>query len=378
MYWQRRTLYKANALAALTPLKLDLPTDGLLGSIVLEFGGTGVSDWGSAGGSWRIVDLISKITVQHGSTPIKSFTGLECQGISSFDQNIIPPSTYRNYGAAYRYEWMMINFGRYFKDPQFGLDLGTWNNVQLVIENTNVVASYMASLTVTVIGYFLVDAPGRPFIGYMDTQEWREWTSVQAETKYNLLPSDDVIRRILLQSIPAVDGTTHRNNDSMHHTMNNIKLTLKTGAEVVYNDDSEQLIRENLWQNYGYWIHGGALYVAATKAVPLSLGYRLTEAHGSAMPHGVAAPTTDSVLETNSSDNSQEVLTGSPTLIHDYIELGEAPFNMMQFNFDEGTDPSGWLDPNAKKSVELNISTYDDANSAGARNAILLDLFKHY
>lgn len=378
MYWQRQTLYKAQSITIGQTLKLDLPKYGLLGSLMLQFNGTFAGAYGLTGGAWRIIDKITKVTVQHGSTPIKSLTGLELQGVAAFDQCLIPPSTYRNYAAANCFEYCLINFGRQLYDPTLGLDLSTWNNTQLIIENNAVAASDIASMTVTVVGWFLVDAPARPFVGYLDTQEWRAWTTVQAETKYNLLPEDDIIRRILLQAIPAVDGTTKRATTGMHNLMYNVKLSFKTGNEVIFNDDSEQLLRENVFDNYGYWIHGGSEYVNAAKAFYGAVGYRLTEAHGAGAPHGVAGASTVPTFEGNSSDFTQEVITYEADHPVDFIELGLAPFNMAQLRFDYDPDPRNWLNPAQKASVELNIQTRDSSTAASGRNAVILDLFKPY
>jgi hypothetical protein len=376
MYWQRQTLYKSNAITIGQPLKLDLPKHGLLGALVLQFNGTIVSGYGLGGGAWRLIDKISKITVQHGSTPIKSYTGLQAQGISALDQGLIPPGTHRNYGAANVFEYVLINFGRQIHDPSVGLDLAAWNNVQLVIENNAIAASDIASMTVTVQAILLADAPARPFVGYLETQEWRRWTTVQAETKYNLLPEDDIIRRILLQAIPAVDGS-FISATGLHNLMYKTKLTFKTGSEVVFDENLEMLLRENIWDNYGYFIAAGKPYVSATKAVPTALGYREGEAHGAGAPHGSAAPAVIPTLA-DDNNNSQEVINFDADNMISYIELGLAPYGMAQFRFDYDPDPASWLDPAKKSSVELNIQTRDASSAAGGVNAILLDLFKRY
>ncbi|KKK74903.1 hypothetical protein LCGC14_2879070, partial [marine sediment metagenome] len=52
---------------------------------------------------------------------------------------------------------------------------------------------------------------------------------------------------------------------------------------------------------------------------------------------------------------------------------GVAPFNTAVFRFDTHPDPKEYLDPNARKTVKLDIHTRNAASAAGGRNAIVLD-----
>jgi hypothetical protein len=376
MKWQKVTLFKSQTVNIGVPTIFNLPNFGYIGSIMLEWNGTIVSGYGAAGGAWRLIDKISSVVVQHGSTPIKSLTGLQLQGVAAFDQNLIPPGTYRNYGAANVFEYSLINFGRYLRDPGMGLDLSTWNNVQLIINNTAVAATDIASMTVSIYAWVLVGAPAHPFRGFMDTQTWRTWTTVQAQQVNNILPADDIIRRIFLQATPHI--TQPHADTGMHNLMSKIHLDTMTGQVVLYDEDSEALIRDNLFENYGYWMQGGAFYGNALAAPLTTLGYRLGIAAGASAPEGVAVATVDVTVQTQQSEIVQEFISAQADRPASYIEFGLAPFGLMVFHFDDDPDPATWLDPNAEASVDLNITTRDAASAAAGTAAIILDRYHPY
>jgi hypothetical protein len=376
MYWHTRELYHANAITIGQAIKFNLPAHGLLGSLILKFNGTYAGAYGLGGGAWRLIDKISKITVQHGSTPIVSVTGLEAHALAALDQNLIPPDTYRNYAAANVWCYALVNFGRYLNDPQMGLDLGAWDNVQLIIENTAIAASDIASMVVSVIGVFLEEPQARQFVGYMSKLEWRAWVTVRAETIYNLLPEEDIIRRIILQAIPPVDANFLA-TCAMHSEMYNVKLFLDTGKSEVYNDSIETLIRLNTWGNYGYWMAGVNPYVQADKGFDVGLGYVIGRAIGSGSSDGAGSATIPT-WEGGKTENTQKGETYEADSPIDAIVLGQAPFNSAWLQFDQDPDPASWLDPKARATVTLDIFTRDAASVAGGRNAIVLDLFKRY
>jgi hypothetical protein len=377
MFWHTRTLYQSNAITIGQAIKFNLPAHGLLGSLILRFDGIIGATYGQAGGDWRIIDKISKIIVQHGSSPIVSVTGLEAHALAALDQNLIPPDTWRNYGSAQQWCYCLVNFGRYLYDPQMGLDLGAWDNVQLIIENTAVLNTDLASLNVTVCGIFAEDPGPRQFGGYLSKLEWRAWPTVQNETIYSILPEEDIIRRIVLQAIPPVAAVTFLATAAMYSEMYNVKLFFDTGKIEVYNDSIEMLIRENLWANYGYWVSAFTAYQAADRAFDIGLGYVLGHAVGAGSDNDAAAAVIPSLsLGFNRGTQKKEVAEANHP--SEGLMLGMAPFNSAWLQFDQDPEPSTWLDPKARASVTLDIWTRNAALVAGGRNAIVLDLFKRY
>jgi hypothetical protein len=57
---------------------------------------------------------------------------------------------------------------------------------------------------------------------------------------------------------------------------------------------------------------------------------------------------------------------------------GQAPHNLALYRFDTDPDPATWLDPNARKTVSLDIHTRNQASAASGVNAIVLDRFVRY
>jgi len=352
-------------------LKLDLPEHGLLTSLLIRVSGNQISGYGQNGGDWRIIDKLTKIAVLvNGATICKSLTGYQAQALAFYDQGVVPPGDWRNYASNTQFEYLLINFGRFLGDTEVGLDLSRFANVELQITN-DAAATDFTSFSVSVLGYYLRGSTNGQFKGYMRTEEWRAWATVQNETKYNDPPVEHVIRRIMLQAIPGVDAA-FLDNTSMANLMYDIELSLDTGQARVYKGGLDDLMREN-YLDYGKpMIAGGSPYMFADKGVDMSVGRPLGYSNGAGSQDGAGAAT----INTYETVRSGLVLkpetyeADSPTNL---LVVGFAPFATAMFNFDLGWDANNWLDPNQRKTVKLDILTRDSSSAAGGRNAIVLD-----
>lgn len=371
MYWQRKLERSGDSMTLNNTYKLLLPYQGLLGSLLLKLSGGEVSGLGANGGSWRIIDYISQVQiVVNGSVVIKSLTGYELQAAAFFDQGVIPPGDWRNYASNTQFEDCLLNFGRWFKDQNCGLDLSKYSSVELWITNT-ATASEFSDLAVTVDAFYLMDAPAAQFPYYMNTQEWAVWTTVQDEWKYWNLPTEFPIRRILLNAIHAVDANNIATG-AMADLMDEIKFFLDTGNVTVFDQSLDYIIRENLLEQGKHVVTGGWPYINNSKGIRMDVGSVLFAAGIMGTQAGTIA-TVDPTIDSARSDFTQvgySYLADHPMGL---VTFGMAPFEtgLIQCNIDD--DVASYLDPNARKTVQLNVHTRNSSSAASGRNAIILD-----
>jgi len=373
MYWQREYIRENVSMTLNDVYRIDLPENGLLGSLLIRVSGSQASGYGATGGDWRIIDELSKINVVlNGATICKSLTGYQAQALAFYDQGVVPPGAWRNYATNTQFEYLLINFGRWLHDTECGLDLSRFSNVEFQLENTALAADF-SDLTVSLQANYLRDAMSGSFRGYQRTEEWRNWTTVPNETKYLELPTEHVLRRIMLQAIPAVDGSNIEDTN-MSNLMYDIELALDTGAVRVYKGGIDDLMRENYLDMGRPVITGGVPYHNADVGIDISLGYVLYGAWGAGSQDGAGAATIPT-LESARTSFTQKAETHEADSPISAAFFGLAPFLTALFRFDEDPNPSTWLDTDKRKTVKLDIQTRDSASADNGRNAVVLDRY---
>ncbi len=376
MFIQREYVREGASMTLTDTYKLDLPQFGLLSSLLIRISGNELTGYGQGAHDWRIIDEISKIAVlANGATIIKSLTGYQAQALAFYDQGVLPPGDWRNYAANTQFEYLLINFGRYYGDPEIGLDLSKFANVELQITNT-ATSSDFTSLSVSVLGMYLRGSQAGQFKGYMRTEEWKAWTTVSDETKYNDLPVEHLIRRVLLQAIPDQDAS-FVNETNMANLMDDIELSLDTGQVRVYKGGIDDLMRENYLDTGKPLIVGGQDYNTADKGTDFGIGRPIVFVGGSVSKDGSGSSTVPTLTadELNGTLSNESYEADSPINV---IAIGMAPFYTAQFDFNLGWDMSNWLDPSQRKTVKLDIHTRSGATYADGRNAIVLDRFVQF
>jgi len=371
-YWQREYVREAVTMTLNQTYVLELPKQGLLGSILLRFSGSEASGLGQSGGAWRLIDFLSKIEVLGDSaTVVKSLTGLQAQALSVKDQHVMPPSVWKNYATNTQWEFILINFGRKLYDRGMGLDLSKFNVTELKITNT-ATASYFSDIAVSVVGIYLREPEGAGFpLGYMRSEQWRAWTTVADKTEYNDIPTEHLLRRILLQAIPDVDSD-YVEETNMWNLADDVDLTLESGKLRLFKGGIDDLMREN-WYHMGVpMIATGSEYMNADKGVDISLGYVMGGAWGQGSADG-AVGSTIACMETGRTSFTQKPETYEADHPIGFVFVGCAPFLVASWDFDDDPDPGTWLDPEARKVVQMNVHTRNSSSAADGANSIILD-----
>lgn len=372
MYYQREYLRQDIAMTLNNTYQLDLPKNGLLSSLLLYFYGTQATGLGGTGGKFKLTDFISKIEIiGDGATVIKSYTGHQAQAIGFLDSGVTMPDMIRMYATNTQKAYVTINFGRMLRDLDYGLDLSRWKNVEIRITN-DATSSYFTNIYVTMMMYLLRDAVAGQFKGYITSENWREYVPVAAETKYLELPTDYLIRRIILNPYPGFNGTTEEWYASLDDLMNNIELSFNTGNDRVWKDGLTQLMICNYIERGKYNLCTALAYPTADHAIDIGLGYTFGMALGAASKDDSSAATVPTVIAdiSNNLPKMETYEADNPTYM---LGMGMAYMQCAAFEFDADQNPSTWLDTKAKDVVKLDITTKTGITVTSAKNRIVLE-----
>lgn len=370
MFWQKEMLRENVGMTLNDTYILELPDYGLLSGLFVRITGSDATGLGQSGGSWRIIDFISKMEIiLNGALICKSLKGDMVQAVSFYDDKIISPDAWRNYATNMQSCYMLINFGRAMFDMGMGLDLGKFKTVEFKLTN-NASASYFSDLTISVMALWAREHDAG-FPMYMRTEEWRNWTTVADETKYLDIPSEHILRRILLQAIPSVDADNVEKT-GMHNLMDDIELTLRSGMTRVYKGGIDDIMRLNLFTMGRNLFTGGFPYMSADKGINMGLGYVNMIAHGAGSSDGAGAATIPT-MESGRTSFTQKPETyeaDSPICL---IAGGMAYHNTVLLEFDVDLDPATWIDPHKEATVKLDIHTRNSADAASGTAKVVLD-----
>jgi hypothetical protein len=373
MHWQRRYIREGETWARGGTYRLDLPDSGFLGSIVVRVDGTCQTDAAIAAEKWRIIDYISKIQViANGSKVIKDLTGRQLQALNWYDQGVMPNAKWNEYASAVQQEYFLLNFGRYLHDDAMGLDLSRFDTVQLVFTNNTSSTYYSADWTISTLGEFKRDGGAFP-LGYVRSEEYKTWSATADTWEYNDLPTEGKLRRLCLELEPDLGDTYNEFETSIDNMGRDVKITLDSGQEIVYEGGVDDLLREiNLLMGRDVMVYQ-IPYRTARYAQRNGLGRCFAYAHG---PQSASDTTAETAIATINTDYDRGTwgLAGSGTLGNDsFIGIGAAPHAVLWVPFNLSDDPADWIDLASRKTLKVDIHAYNTSGATGGACSLILE-----
>jgi hypothetical protein len=375
-YWQREVLRDAVSMTFGQTYELDLPKNGLLGSLVLYISSTQNGyPFLSTQPKWRLIDYISKIEIiGDGAEVIKSLDGREALAEAFYDDGQEPPSMWRTYSNTPHRQWIPIHFGRHLLDELYGLDLSRFDQVTLKVTNDATSTEFSTDIDITVIAYWLRDAMG-PFGGYFRDEVWKSWLPVAAATEYSDLPVALPIRRILLKALPARDTADCKNNSTMIALMDDIDFTFKTGQVRVYKGNLNNLGMLSILELGRFVETRGNIDKTADYGFECGVGYVL-QGLGAGQADASGTSTALSNMMQDVQDSAQESGYRCATGMLAWVTRGFGYMHTVPLYIARKPDLSDLLDPEANKVVKVDIHTTTGLTLTGtghnAENAIIL------
>jgi hypothetical protein len=372
-WWQRRYIREGETAARGGTYRLDLPDKGLLGSLLVRLDGTQAIDAHLATEKWRMIDYISDVKIiGNGAQVIKGLTGKQLQALAFYDQGVMPDTKWNQYATAVQKEYLLINFGRALFDREIGLDLDAWDNVQLQITNSASSTYYGSDWTASVLGYFLQEGDRFP-LGYIKSEEYKAYSATADEWEYTDLPTEGLLRRLILQLEADMGDTYHEAETAMDNLGRDIKITLDSGGVVVYEGGVDDLMRDIcLFMGRDVMVRG-IVYRTASYHQRNGLGRTFAMASGGlelAADTVIDKPLTwDSDYDrstwgfANSTGESDQMAVG----------WGTCPHGQLWIPFTDDMDPNEWIDLAARKTMKVDVHAYNTSGATGGACSIVLE-----
>lgn len=250
MYFQQRFLEEAKTFGGLAGLDtIDLPKSGLLSGI--EFYLYGVCGAGAADPDVWLFDRLTKVEViANGSQVIKSFSGEQILADMFYKKTPLWSHDMKNMSGGSCEVFMHINFGRFYHDPEYALDLSQLNDPEIRLTYAFAATSVSGwtngtAMTATpsrsTVCHLIVDPETQP-LGYIRTTELYRHTSGVSKKERMTVPKGGIFSNLYVQAWYKQQG--------WGVILDKLSLDLDSGRIIPFEVGPQQLAAENLRQ-YG-------------------------------------------------------------------------------------------------------------------------------
>lgn len=368
MYEQTVDVVKADSVTMTGETKTyELETSGILSYIDLLAAFT--ADAAGVDFIKMIPDWLTSIEVIGNSTDI--LLSLDARELAAHDFSMTKqPVTERRTGEqdAVNYLHLPIPFGRFLNDPNYALDLSKWDLVELNITNGDSdVGNFFDVGTYTIREKFLREGPAP--MGYFKTYEMNSWTPPSAVSEKTVdFPKDYPIRMAMISVLPTYPAIGAALTSEIWEVLDQIKLSYKSGNIIVFDEDTEELMRHNEdW--FGLVDVGGVVQGDTGDYLSTDLGW-VIDANAS-LASLAGGTTTQYALSLSNLPESRLKIDENALAAGQAINWkarGYAYMDAMFFHYDKDNSMANLLDPRAMETVRLK---YTSASVSGKVRTVL-------
>jgi len=348
----------------------ELPEKGKISGIIVEVTADCVSGQTNALENARIIDRYSKIElIANGSRDLHTYTGQIAQAMDFYDSGRTPWDKYIEYASGMQRAFIPIHFGRTMFDPDLALDCGQYDSLELKLTN-DMTATTHANISEKVrYMKFGGDDVAVGTKGVIRKREWRKWTTVADEWKYLDLPEEEMLRRLMLQCIPA--RTSNVDKCDFRDLGYDIKYKSKSGDVIMFDHDLSTL----LWWNAEEYAHelltGGIAARASGDAFQVGAGMQI--AHGTFLTGTAADASTPVPTRGGDDDGSVVMATSIGDRSLSWLCKALGIFHTAVFRHDRLDNLSDLLNLSSEKVVQLHVHTRNSSNAAGGTDRVILE-----
>lgn len=372
MFWSYRKLPPETTWAYNSSVRTILPEKGLLTALIIHMSATPANDARNALAKWRLMDYISSIKViLNGSKVDQQLDGRMAHWYQWADGGPAITDQFHNYATSTNRFHTCLNFGRYFKDEDFGLDLSRWDSAELVIVNDAAVGIYPTWATPTVMGVFLLDAPAGKFAGHIRKELYREWTTVADETKYIKLQEEGRLRRMAFKVASALDAN-QKSKTQLYNVLYNLRITQRAKEIELFDDNLRDLWYANAFESGRDVIVGAESYHSDDKGFLTGLGQTLYKV-GAMMSHDGGQSTYAPDITPGEDGDTQSRQCDGDSDQTSLLMAGLALEGVGEYRYDTYGDITRACDLAAEKPVEVEAKTRNDSNAAGGTIQLYTD-----
>lgn len=240
--WENRSLVKDETFSGTSgDVRKDLSKRGMLSGIIIE------PYWANAAGgdnTLNVLELLTLIEVVHrGSERIKSFDGIQAAGIAWRRGKEYPFLWNMGNAGSWSEGRIVIPFGRYLYDPEYGLDLERLVNPQVKLEwdHDYATSGDTSGAFSATAGRFTIREIFAPdhiaFAKYIKTTKVYDWTPAASATEPVDLPEGHLWPRLYLYHNCA--------DRSAEYNIATVVLNVETGTWKPIDLEMRQLMQDD-------------------------------------------------------------------------------------------------------------------------------------
>jgi len=262
---------------------IDLPEAGIMGGLNVRYSVKNTNDVYDDDQP-DLIDHITKVeVVEHGDNVLYSLTGRELLAAYYWNNGLVPWRSSTALGNQTVRQDLPIEFGRFWCDPMYPLDLSKLDNPKLKITNnldtdTATAATCRAEADISVFEDFVGGATQ-----FFKTYEAESETPVKDAdyTKWEV-PTRHKIRRLMIIPEPTINTADHNKwTTSVQNLFNNIKFTFNQKGKILYDADLILLYKLNAMTHWGEVTTLGLGYGSTSYTIDTHIGYGLNVVLGS-------------------------------------------------------------------------------------------------
>jgi len=249
MHFRQDRKWKAETITEGTTFSEALPSSGILAAILLT-----VRVYNASAHIDRqkqhIWDHITKLVVKgDGVESFKDIWGQTALAEWAVQYKRLPPGYIDLMSSNYQTLCFPILFGRWWKDPKYGLDLSKFGETRLEITNDYATADLQATKNIWYdIDLLFLENAGAPskFIGTNQISS-HTWTGNSQEHTFKV-PKKYLVRRIFLGCESFRSNSTSAQSDKAWRNLRYLKYSYQSGNVVLLDrDDLYRSDQDNLW-----------------------------------------------------------------------------------------------------------------------------------
>jgi hypothetical protein len=355
--WIRKI--KAEALSFADDNLLDLGTSGCVNSMYVQVRAKNASALQNAG--------LQRISDHFGTTEIlcntdkrpKELNWRLARALNFYDHKRVPPEQSILYGNKTQQSSFFFNFGEFFGDTRYGLDLSKWESVELNLKNDITTSYFQTGEVKADVWLYMFEGEYTTPPTYLKSWEYSAGKPAADATYIRRdLPTTDRIRRVMVQLDPDLTASTGAVtadpvSDSYHLTM-----TLKNEGIYLYNQVRPKDFFMLDAARYGPAIVPMRISPSASIYADLQCGY--VRAIGDQWVNDGTAAASD-YLEWEDENGRYQKMSGvAGCNILGAVVFGEGYLTTFMLPFDLEGDKAKWLDPAVQGTVNLTWYGYKD------------------
>ncbi len=321
----------------------------------------GLNTVGTGGATAHWSKCITKVELVNGSDVLVSLAGLDLYALALLHYKNNPAQWLHYLNDNYFSIGLRIPFGRKLWDPLLALKPKEFANLQLKITSDMDAGGVAPDASKLDVWAHCFDQKEISPMGFLTAKQIKEYTMGDASHEYTDLPTDDIIRKLLVRALVA--GT------EPNQVLNHLKLSEDNDRHIIIDADSDVIgwmfSEENIQVIEGFLFQNDAsqrsYYCTPTSKVQTAANEWAAAASG--------------YFATYDGDGGRVKIDGSAAVNGNCISSGFYPNGVFSIPFGDQMDPEDWFDPTPLKNLRLDLKS---ASSMTNTCQIILQQLRKY